>query len=120
LKRAIIFTLKDLRNAIAHNEPIYDNRFRSGSISDDLKNCIKADTGIALNFNKIFDYFILVAYILNNLKVSKLDIYKLLQSFELNGDIMHKKLDDASIFFTIIETDTNKKIKQMIEYIKKN
>lgn len=57
----IVFCLKDLRNAIAHNNTIFDTRFKTGSINNRIASYISSETGIKnINFNSILDYIILV------------------------------------------------------------
>lgn len=54
----IIYTLKDLRNAVAHNDVIFDTRFKSSNIDENISRCLMFDTGIDnINFSSIIDYF---------------------------------------------------------------
>lgn len=116
----IIFTLKDLRNAVAHNEPIYDVRYSSGKISQDLKNCLMNEIGISVTFKAIVDYFILTGYILNKLQISKPKIYKMLDSFKNSCMIFYRKVNDGSIYFKIVQTDAFEKLDKMKLYLKNN
>ena len=50
----IIYSLKDLRNAVAHNNIIFDTRFRTGKISQRLVTLLEAEVGIVnLDFSNI-------------------------------------------------------------------
>lgn len=61
----IIFTLKDLRNAVAHNGIVVDVRFKSNSVNQGIGRLIKGDSNITgVNFNEITDYIVLLAYLL--------------------------------------------------------
>ena len=42
-----IFTIKDLRNAIAHNNVIFDTRFKTGKIDKRLINLLESEVGIS-------------------------------------------------------------------------
>ena len=41
----IVYALKDLRNAVAHNNTIFDARFKTGKVSLRISKCISAETG---------------------------------------------------------------------------
>lgn len=62
----IIFTLKDFRNAIAHNGVIVDVRFKSGSINTGVAQLLKQETGVGkIDLADITDYVILLVYVSN-------------------------------------------------------
>lgn len=109
----VVYTLKELRNAVAHNEAVFDTRFRTGEIRGQFKKCIEADTGITgINFNSIVDYFILIVYMLNNLKVLKTEIKQFIESFKQAIEKLRKNVP-ISLYSKIIPTDTRKKIQQL-------
>ena len=64
MPQRLIYTTKDLRNAIAHNDVIFDTRFRTGSIDKQVSNAISNATGVSgLTFETVTDYLgILVVY----------------------------------------------------------
>lgn len=46
-----IYTLKDLRNAIAHNAVVFDTRFRNIDPTSAMKQCLKNEIGVPyINF----------------------------------------------------------------------
>ena len=64
LVESIILTIKDLRNAIAHNNVIFDTRFKKRSISKTLQKVLIQDTNVqVVSFTNITDYLILIIYI---------------------------------------------------------
>lgn len=78
-----VYTLKDLRNAIAHNDVVYDTRFRKMDASRPMKRCLMLETGLSyINFKTIGDYIILICYYLKLLKVSKTEIKLFIREFE--------------------------------------
>lgn len=78
-----IYTLKDLRNAIAHNAVIFDTRFRKIDPTRAMKECLKIEIGLPyVNFKTIGDYIILMCYYLKLLKVSKTEIKAFIRKFE--------------------------------------
>ena len=67
-----IYTLKDLRNAIAHNSVIFDTRFRNIDPTKAMKKCLEQAVGLSyVNFRTIGDYLILMCYFLKLLGVTK-------------------------------------------------
>lgn len=78
-----IYTLKDLRNAIAHNAVVFDTRFRNIDPTSAMKQCLKLDIGLPyVNFKTIGDYIILMCYYMKLLKVSKTEIKVFIREFE--------------------------------------
>ena len=78
-----IYTLKDLRNSIAHNAVLFDTRFRSIDPTNSMKRCLQLEIGLPyINFKAIDDYVILMCYFLKLLKVSKAEIKAFIRNFE--------------------------------------
>ncbi|MDO5115097.1 MAG: Abi family protein [Synergistaceae bacterium] len=78
-----IYTLKDLRNAIAHNAVVFDTRFRNIDPSSAMKQCLKIEIGLPyVNFKTIGDYVILTCYYMKLLQVSKTEIKAFTREFE--------------------------------------
>lgn len=78
-----VYALKDLRNAIAHNDVVYDTRFRKMDPSRPMKQCLILEMGLPyMNFRTIGDYIILICYYLKLLKVPKTEIKAFIREFE--------------------------------------
>ena len=119
LTSSVIYTTKDLRNAIAHNEIIFDTRFRSGHIGKPLIRCVELSTAvIGVSFASIVDYFILIAYLLKCLKASKLEVQRFINDFESACENVRKQIP-ISIYSQIIPTDTHRKLSALKSYVKK-
>lgn len=68
----IIFALKDLRNAIAHNGIIFDTRFATQKVPDRIKKMLEQELNIkTLDFNYIVSYIALIIFLLNRMEESK-------------------------------------------------
>ena len=68
LTEKIIYLLKDLRNSVAHNNVIFDCRFKTNSVNNALKKGLEIDTSIPnVTFDTIVDYIILIVYLLKNI-----------------------------------------------------
>ena len=72
-----------MRNAIAHNDVVYDTRFRKMDPSKPMKKCLILEIGLPyINFKTIGDYIILICYYLKLLKVTKTEIKIFIREFE--------------------------------------
>jgi len=119
LTSSIIYAIKDLRNAIAHNEIIFDARFKSGSIGNPLIRCVGLSTSVSgINFNSVVDYIVLITYLLKILSISKLEIQRFVNDFESCCEHL-RKLIPINMYNQIIPTDTNRKVTALKIYAKK-
>ncbi|MBM7562763.1 Abi family protein [Fusibacter tunisiensis] len=117
LTEKIIFQLKDLRNAIAHNDVIFDTRFKNSSASNELKQCLMFDTGISdITFNTLTDYFILVIYLSKLFKVSKTELTRSINQFDSIINTFRTKVP-ISVFHRIFETNSKRKISSLRLYL---
>lgn len=119
LVESIIFTLKDLRNAIAHNNVVFDTRFRERNIRKVLIKCIENDTKIQnLNFKSITDYIILVSYILKKLGKNNKDIIKIINDYQKHIKSLECSVE-RFIYDQIIFTCDSQKLKDLLKFLKK-
>lgn len=113
MPQRLIYATKDLRNAIAHNDVIFDCRFKAGNIDRQVGNAISNATGVTgLTFETITDYLVLVVYQLKLFKVTKTEMKQLISRFEQVVELLHNNVP-ASLFNRIIRTDNNSKITQL-------
>lgn len=72
LLEEIIFTLKDLRNAIAHNGIIFDTRFATKKVPERICKMLEQELQTkSLDFNYIVSYIALLVFMLNKMGESK-------------------------------------------------
>ena len=117
MPQRLIYATKDLRNAIAHNDVVFDARFRSGSIDRQVCNAISNATGVVgLQFDTITDYLVLIVYQLKLLGISKPEIRKIVSGFEENAEKLRKAIP-ISVYSKIIHTDKNTKVAALRKYI---
>ena len=110
LLEKIVFTLKDLRNAVAHNNTIFDTRFKTGNVNSRISAYIKNETQIHnINFDTIVDYVILISFIMKLLKCNKKDILTFIKKFEDICENLGKSIP-INIYSQIIYTDTKSKL----------
>ena len=113
----IVFCLKDLRNAIAHNNTIFDTRFKTGSINTRIAKYLSSEIRIDnINFNSIVDYVILISFMLKLFKRNKSEILAFIQQF-INAYETLRKNVPINIFSRIIYTDTKKKLDALKNFL---
>lgn len=106
----IVYALKDLRNAVAHNNTVFDTRFQTGKVNMRISRWIGVELGIKnMKFDSIVDYVILIGFLMKSLKCSKKQILQFIQSFERNCEKLRTQVT-TTIFSTIIYTDTRNKL----------
>jgi abortive infection bacteriophage resistance protein len=114
----IIFLLKDLRNSLAHNDAIFDARFKRSRVNNTLPRLLVNETGIPnITFQTIVDYLILMIYIQKNMSVTKTDLLQIVKKFETAIDDFRKEIP-INIYHRIIYTDTRNKLRLLKTYIK--
>lgn len=112
-----VYTLKDLRNAIAHNDVIYDARFNKITPSNAMKQCLIQEFGLQyVNFEDIIDYLALIVYIQKLLHVSKTEQKAFIKEFEvLTNDYI--KSVGTSISSITINNNWKHRLKVILNYI---
>ena len=112
-----IYTLKDLRNAIAHNSVVFDTRFRTIEPNRAMKRCLELEIGLPyVNFKTIGDYVILMCYYLKLLGATKTEIKAFIKEFERITD-EYKKLVDPSVASKVIHPDLSNRMQILKNYI---
>ncbi|MEI3162487.1 MAG: Abi family protein [Lachnospirales bacterium] len=113
----IIFTLKDLRNSVAHNNTIFDTRFKTNDIDKGISNYITSEITIKdINFSTIVDYVILIAFLMKKLKCNKSDILSFIKQFEDSCEKL-RKLVPMNIYSKIIYTNTRSKLSLLKTFV---
>lgn len=113
----IVFALKDLRNAVAHNNTVFDTKFRTGEVNTSICNFLKMETGINnLTFRSMVDYIVLITVLLKLFNCSKNETMGFVQQFEKACEELRKSVP-ISICTKIILTDTKSKISLLKKYI---
>ena len=119
LPQRLIYTIKDFRNAIAHNDVIFDTRFRTGKIDKQIGHTISNVTGInSPTFETITDYLILVIYQIKLLHVSETEPKETISAFEYIVEKLRLNIP-TNIFNQIIYTDNHSKIILLKKFVSK-
>lgn len=113
----IVFTLKSLRNAVAHNNVVFDTRFKDREPNKNVLAWIHMELNISdINFKDIVDYVILICCILKKIECDNEMICKFVDEFRLIIDTAYKELS-SEIYMKIIPTNTRNKLESLSEYI---
>lgn len=112
-----IYTLKDLRNEIAHNGVVFDTRFSKFDPTKAMKQCLKQEFNLPyVNFKTFGDYFILICYYLKILKAPKNEIKAFIREFEkITSSYINSVNSDVSKI--VIHPDLNMKINRIKKLI---
>lgn len=115
----IIFALKDLRNAIAHNGFVLDARFKSGSINSGVSRLLQQETGITgINFDDITDYVVLLTYLMRCMGFSKTECRQFLAAYETTLERFRSELP-FNIYSKLVRTNAKNKLAYLRTYIRK-
>lgn len=119
MPQRLIYATKDLRNAIAHNDVIFDTRFRTNCIDKQVCSTLSNATGISnLSFETITDYLVLIIYQLKLLGISKTELKHIITNFT---DITEKLRASIpiNVYNQIIHTDNTSKLTILKQYASK-
>lgn len=114
----IVYALRDLRNAVAHNSVIFDTRFKTATINQRLGLLLESETEIHnIDFNYISSYIILISYILKKLGAHK-ECKSFIHEYLRISDYAHQNLP-KNVCFQILGTNNKPVMKALEIYIQK-
>lgn len=112
-----IYTFKDLRNAVAHNDVVFDTRFRRIEPNRAMKRCLEEDIGVSyMNFKTIGDYVLLICYYLKLLKIPKTEIKSFIRDFEKFTNDYRKSID-SNVAALVIHPDLASRLNVLKKFI---
>ena len=105
-----VFFLKDLRNAIAHNDVVFDARFSTSGSNRGMSICVENALNMSnIQYKSIVDYVALICFFLNSFGVNKNELRKFIKAFESITDNYYNSVD-RSVSIKVINPNTAKKI----------
>jgi abortive infection bacteriophage resistance protein len=115
--KAMLFTFKDLRNAIAHNSPILDVRFKQDTPNARMVDILQSETSIKnIDFANIVDYVILIAYLMVKIGFTKTETKRFIADCQKILENNRQYLD-YRIYSKIITSDTRNKLNLLKTYV---
>jgi abortive infection bacteriophage resistance protein len=113
----IIFLIKELRNAVAHNSVVFDCRFRKINPPSRLKEYLQSETGVSnIKFDNIIDYFIVLILLLKKLGISKTELRKIIKSFSAESERLRKAIP-VPVHTSIMGSDLRNKTEGLLRYV---
>lgn len=115
-----IYTIKDLRNAIAHNTAVFDTRFKTGDVSKRFCQLLEKETGIInIDFNYMDAYVIMIVYFLRKMGDSKTSCKQFIASYQAQTDYLRSTLP-ISICNKILGTQHKDNMNKLKLFISKS
>lgn len=112
----IIFLLKELRNAVAHNSVVFDCRFKKTNPPARLIEYLQSETGISsIHFNHLVDYFILLVFILKKLGLTKIEIRRIVKELNNLSEYLRDSIP-VPVHTSIMGSDFRSKINSLHQY----
>lgn len=101
---AIMKQLRHLRNAVAHNDIIYDTRFKQNDASKSVYALFQRFGGLpSFKCESIFEYFVLLAWFMKQLKCDNEEIKSFLRSYEKATDDYKKRIPQTILKITVLK-----------------
>lgn len=118
ITKFFIYALKDIRNAIAHNNIIFDTRFKTNKINKRLSLLIEQEIGIKnLNFDYIDAYVILIVYLLRKTGETKNNCKKIVSDYTKSTELLRISINN-DICNKILGTTHRPNVKKLYDFIK--
>ena len=114
----IIYLIKSLRNSIAHNDVVFDVRFKDGKIDTTLCKYLENEIGCSgIDFNTITDYILIISMLLKKFKIAKIEINKFVNDYEKIIEDFRNRIP-INIYNKVIYSDTKNKLSALRKYLK--
>lgn len=114
----IMYLIKALRNSIAHNDVVFDVRFKDGKVDSTLCKYIESEIGCAnIDFRTITDYIILISILLKKYDITKTEINRFVNDFEKIIEDFRNNIP-YNIYSQIIHTDAKAKLNFLKKYVR--
>lgn len=116
----IIFAIKSLRNAIAHNKPIFDVRFKEQKLPLTFFSYLEQELNLpkpnpyysnttVIKFEQVIDYCLLVIFLLKKFGTARTELRQYIRNFETLYDSLKAKVN-SNIYSTIVPIDISNKV----------
>ncbi len=113
----MLYTLKSLRNSVAHNNIIFDTRFKDRKISPVLKRWVEKETGIQnITLYSLIDYIIIVCCLLKRVDFSSIRAKQLVQAYKSQNQLLQNNVA-AVIYAQIIQQNVSQKLSALEAYL---
>ena len=115
-----IFTLKDLRNAIAHNNVVFDTRFKTGKIYRRLISLLENEIGISnVDFKYMDAYIIMITYFIRKMGETKTSCKQFILSYQQQTEYLRKELP-TNVYNQVVGTQHRTNMRALQSFISKS
>lgn len=115
----IMYLIKSLRNSIAHNDVVFDVRFKDGSVDTILCKYLENEINSSnIDFSTLTDYILLIAVLLKKYGITKTEINKFINDYEKLIEEFRNKIP-INIYNQVVHTNTKTKLCDLRNFIKK-
>ena len=112
-----MYTIKSLRNSVAHNNIIFDTRFKDRKISPVLKKWTEKETSIQnITLYSLIDYIIIVCCLLKRVDFSSSRAKQLVHAYKNQNQLLQNSVASA-IYTQIIQQNVTQKIASLETYL---
>lgn len=117
LLSSMLYTIKSLRNSVAHNNIIFDTRFKDRKINPILKKWVEKETGIQnITLYSLIDYIIIVCCLLKRVDFSSIRAKQLVYAFKSQNQFLQNSVA-PTIYAQIIQQNVTQKITVLEAYL---
>ncbi len=117
LLSGMVYTLKSLRNAVAHNSIVFDTRFKDRKINTVLKKWIEKETNIQnITLYSLIDYIIIVCCLLKRIDFNTARAKRLLSEYKYQNQLLQNNVA-PNIYSLIVHQNVTQKISALENYL---
>jgi abortive infection bacteriophage resistance protein len=117
LLSSMLYTIKSLRNAVAHNNIIFDTRFKDRKISPVLRKWTEKETNIQnITLYSLIDYIIIICCLLKRIDFTGTRAKKLLNQYKAENTALQQTVSPA-IYNSIFQQNVATKITALETYL---
>lgn len=115
-----LYVIKSIRNAVAHNNIVFDVRFKDCAVNKNLITWVEEETGmIKISFDYFTDYLALILCILKQLDYPCIKMQKLIKNYRDSIDKLYKGVS-IPIHNKIVTTGIQNELNKLEEYTEKS
>ena len=115
--KAMVYAMKDCRNAIAHNGVVLDVRFKSGNVNGGVCQLLQSEMGVSgVDFSDITDYVLLLAYLMRRLRFTQTECKQFLSAYE-DAIERYRAALPMTIFSRIVNTSARGKLAAAANFV---
>lgn len=115
-----IFTIKDLRNAIAHNNVIFDTRFKTGKIDQRFISLLENEVGISnIDFKYMDAYVIMITYFLRKMGETKTACKQFIALYHQQTEYLRSELP-INIYNQVVGTQHRSNMNALQNFISRS